>query len=166
VRLAGAAAIVVLLMCGCTSWTQAAAKPSASHQEVVGGCAGTVLTQAEPPVWAQGGWSHVVGTPWPVPWAMATPGDAVAYLMAGRELVEGSSMRSDSTSNKVLWVTEDPVAFVVEGRPLGETHPVVTVSGGPSIVDLPAAGCWTFQLLRGKRTSVINLEVLPAAALP
>ena len=59
---------------------------------------------------------------------------------------------------------------MVEGRPLGQSQPVVTVQGGPSIVDVPAAGCWTFRLLResggAPHTSVINLQVLPGGTLP
>jgi hypothetical protein len=35
---------------------------------------------------------------------------------------------------------------VVEGRPLGQSQPVLTIAGGPSIVDVPTAGCWTFRL--------------------
>ena len=154
-----------LLVSGCTSSTQSAARPSPTALAIVGGCAGTVLTAAEPPAWAQGGWSHVKGTPWPVPWAIATTGDAIAFVFAG-ELVAGSSPRSDGTQNKVLWVEKTPTAFTVEGRPLGQAAPVVTVPGGPSIVDVPSAGCWTFQLLQGKHTSVINLDVLPTGTLP
>jgi len=44
------------------------------------------------------------------------------------------------------------------------------VQGGPSIVDLPAAGCWTFRLLwvsgGAPHSSVINLDVLPAGTAP
>lgn len=157
--------MVVLLLFGCTSSAQPAARASSTAQPVAGGCASTVLTVAEPPAWAQGGWTHAKGTPWPVPWAMATPGDAVAFLMS-RELVAGGSPRVDGSSNKVLWVTEDLEAFVVEGRPFGQAQPVVSIPGGPSIVDLPTAGCWTFHLLRGTRSSSVNLEALPAGTLP
>ena len=97
--------------------------------------------------------------------ALGLGGDAVAFVFAN-ELVAGSSPRSDGSSNKVLWVVKDPKSFVVEGRPLGQAQPVVTVDGGPSIVDLPTPGCWTFQVLRGKQSSVINLQVLPVGSLP
>lgn len=60
--------------------------------------------------------------------------------------------------------------MMVEGRPLGQTQPVVTIAGGgPSIVDVPTPGCWTFQLswsANGQHSSTINLEVLPAGKLP
>ena len=133
-----------------------------------GGCAGTVLTDAEPPQWAQGGWSHVSGTPWGVPWALGSGGQAVAFVFAG-QLVAGSSPRVDGTNNKVLWVAKGSVTnFVVDGMPPGGTQPVITVNGGPSIVDVPSAGCWRFHLRWGadQAGSIVNLEVLPAGSTP
>jgi len=162
-------AALVLLLAACSSSSPAHAIASPSPHVFAGGCAGTVLTEAEPPVWSQGGWSHATGAPWPVPWAMATPGDAVAFVFAN-QLVAGTSPRSDGSANKVLWVVRDPQAFVVEGRPLGQSQPVITMAGGPSIVDVPTAGCWTFQVIEGQpgaeHRSEINLEVLPAGTLP
>jgi len=142
--------------------------PSPTIHPLAGGCAGTVLTDAEPPNWSQGGWSNTKA-PWPVPWALGTPGDAVAYVFAIR-LVAGSSPRVNGTNNKVLWVIKDPSNFAVEGRPLGRSEPTVTVAGGPSIVDVPTAGCWTFRLLwefkGAQHSSVINLDALPAGTPP
>jgi hypothetical protein len=160
-RGAGLVAMLILLA-GCASG-QASAPPVRS---LAGGCSGTVLRDSEPPAWAQGGFTHTKGTPWPVPWALGTPGDAVAHVFAA-QLVAGGR-RPNGTSNKVLWVVRDNPSFVVEGRPLGQTQPVVTVPGGPSIVDVPAPGCWTFQLSWGshpRHLSTIDLEVLPADTL-
>jgi hypothetical protein len=141
--------------------------PAATSMPAVGGCSGTPVSTAEPPVWAQGGFSIARGTPW-VPWALGKPGDAVAYLFATQLVAEGR--RPDGTSNKVLWVVRDSAARAwVQGHPLGRSQPAVTIDGGPSIVDVPTAGCWTFQVSWGShpsRTSVINLEVLPAGTLP
>jgi hypothetical protein len=129
------------------------------------------LTQAEPPVWAQGGWTRTKGEPWAVPWTLGTHGDTVAYLFA-TQLVAGGGPRRDGTNNKVLWeAADDPSGanVVVEGRPLSQSQPVVTIAGGPSIVDVPAPGCWTFRLswsAHGRHSSTINLEVLPAGMLP
>jgi hypothetical protein len=105
-----------------------------------------------------------------VPWAMGNPDDAVAFLFA-TQLVAGGSPREDGSNNKVLWVVKDyPTGALVEGRPLGQALPVVTIAGGPSITDVPTAGCWTFRLVWGPadhaRSSIINLEVLPAGTLP
>jgi hypothetical protein len=167
-------AVLLILLAGCTSaqpTSQVKASPTAPAHTFAGGCAGTVLTDAEPPAWAQGGWTHTRGTPWAVPWAFGTRGDTVAYVWA-KELVAGASPRADGTTNKILWESRDNPSgegLTVEGRPLGQTQPVVRVAGGPSIVDVPTAGCWTFQLswsANGRHTSTINLEVLPAGARP
>ena len=132
-----------------------------------GGCAGTVLTNAEPPEWAQTGWTVKKDEPWPVPWASDAAGGAVAFVFATR-LVAGASPRVDGSTNKVLWVLREAAPFVVEGRPAGKSAPVVTVPGGPSIVDVPAPGCWTFRLIPtdGATVSTISLEALPHGASP
>jgi hypothetical protein len=176
-RCAGlAAGVALLLAVGCTlsPTTQAQVQPSpkpAVHT-FAGGCSGTVLTDAEPPVWAQGGWTHPKVTPWPVPWAFGTQNASVAYVFA-TQLVAGPSPRVNGTTNKVLWEANDHpdgVGVMVEGHPLGQSQPVVTITGGPSITDVPTAGCWTFQLswkANGRQvSSTINLEVLPAGTVP
>jgi len=92
----------------------------------------------------------------------------VAFVFAGR-LVAGSSPRIDGSTNKVLWVLRDPVQFVVEGRPAGKPTPVVTVPGGPSIVDVPTPGCWSFRLIPSDhpdQVSSVSLEVLPHGTRP
>jgi len=170
---AGVALLVLLLLlsAGCTSSSiaQVHGTTGAPVSSLAGGCAGTVLTDALPPTWAQGGWSQPQA-PWPVPWTLGTGGNAIAYVFAN-ELVAGASPRVNGTNNKVLWVAKGaPPNFTVEAHPLGYDQPVVTIAGGPSIVDLPTAGCWTFHLawgLGGKASSsIINLEVLPAGSLP
>ena len=167
---AGAGALLLILVGGCTT-THMPPTPKATVHSFAGGCAGTVLTDAEPPVWAQGGWSHGNGTPWPVPWAFGTQDDTVAYLFA-TQLVAGGSPRVDGSQNKVLWIAKDSPSganVLVEGRPFGKSEPVVTIAGGPSITDVSTAGCWTFRLSWGsnnQHSSTINLEVLPAGTLP
>lgn len=163
--------VAVLLSAGACGPGQ----PAVAHQSAApvhtfaGGCAGTVLTDAQPPVWAQGGWTQAVkGQPWGVPWALGSGGNAVAFVFAG-ELVAGSSPRVDGTNNKILWVAKgSPANFVVQAIPPGGTQPAVTVNGGPSIVDVPAAGCWQFRLTWGaaRTSSTINLNVLPAGSKP
>ncbi|HEX2681154.1 MAG TPA: hypothetical protein VHQ03_07660 [Candidatus Dormibacteraeota bacterium] len=83
----------------------------------------------------------------------------------------GESPRSDGSNNKILWVVKDPVVsqFFVTGHPLGHSEPVVQVAGGPSIVDAPLPGCWTFHVswtALEQRESTINLDVLPRGSLP
>jgi hypothetical protein len=174
-RLIGAhtGAALIFLVAACTP-THVGAIPHENTpvQPVAGGCSGTVVNDSEPPLWAQGGWSHTAGAPWAVPWALGTQGDTIAYLFATQLVAGVSSPRADGSANKILWEARDypsGESLVVEGRPLGESQPVVTVAGGPSIVDVPTPGCWTFRIswsLAGRHTSTINLEVLPAGMLP
>jgi hypothetical protein len=177
------AALLIVLLGGCTSSqaTQVKASPTVPIHTYAGGCAGTVLTDAEPPVWAQAGFS-TTGTPWLVPWAFGTQNTTVAFVFS-TVLVAGGGPRVDGSYNKVTWVAKDPPSgvakgypygttdVVVEARPLGESQPVLTSGGGAnaSVVDLPKPGCWTFRLSWSahgqQQLSTINLEVLPAGAL-
>src|SRR2546426_10243679 len=83
---------------------------------------GTVLTDAEPPVWAQSGFRST-GAPWPVPWAFGTQNAAVAFVFS-KVLVAGSGPRVDGTYNKVRFVAnaDYPNGYMnvaIEARPLG-----------------------------------------------
>jgi hypothetical protein len=149
---------------------QVKASPTVPVRTFAGGCAGTVLTDAEPPVWAQAGFAKEI--PWPVPWAFGTQDTTVAFLFS-IVLVAGTGPRADGSYNKVTWVAKGDYPsgdtdMAIEARPLGESQPVVTNAGDASVADLPKAGCWTFRLswsAKGQRqVSTINLEVLPAGA--
>ena len=173
-RGAGFAALVLVTLVACTqapsTSQQVTSSPAPPVHSLPGGCAGTVLTNAVPPVWAQSGWTVEPGSRWPVRWAYGQPADSVAFVFA-RQLVAGPSPRNDGSNNKVLWVLKDGApGFIVEARPHGQDQPLVTIAGGPSIDDLPTSGCWTFTLrwtIEGSsRTSTINLEVLPHGSLP
>ena len=169
-----AAALLVSLLAGCgsTQTAQVQASPSVPIHTFAGGCAGTVLTDAEPPAWAQAGFAKL--TPWPVPWAFGTQNTTVAFVFS-TGLVAGSGPRVDGTYNKVTWVARGDYPagdtnIAIEARPLGESQPVLTNAGGANVVDFPKSGCWTFHLswsAHGKQqVSTINLEVLPAGTRP
>lgn len=170
-----AATVLITLVAGCGSAqaTQVKAGPSVPIHAFAGGCAGTLLTDAEPPAWAQAGW-RVTGTPWPVPWAFGTQNSAVGFLFS-TVLVAGSGPRVDGSYNKVTWIGKGDYRsgdtnIAVEARPLGESQPVLTNTGGADVVDLPRPGCWTFRLSwtahSQQQVSTINLEVLPAGTRP
>ena len=176
------ASVLIILLGGCASpqTAQVKASPSVPIHTFAGGCAGTVLTDAEPPVWAQAGF-RTTGTPWPVPWAFGTQNTTVAFVFS-MVLVAGSGPRVDGTYNKVTWVAKDPPSgvangyqygttnVVVEVRPLGESQPVLTNAGGTNVLDFPKPGCWTFHLSwsahNQAQVSTINFEVLPAGTRP
>lgn len=170
-----AASVLITLLgaCGSAQTTQLKASPGVPVHTFPGGCAGTVLTDAEPPTWAQSGW-RVTEAPWPVPWAFGTQKTTVAFVFSG-VLVAGSGPRVDGTYNKVRWVAKAdyPDGYTdvaVEGRPLGGSQPVLTNTAGGNVVDLPKPGCWTFRLswrANGQpQVSTINLEVLPSGTRP
>jgi hypothetical protein len=171
-----AAALIIILVGGCTSpqAIQVKASPRVAIRTFAGGCASTRLTDAEPPAWAQAGWSHAKGTPWPVPWAFGTQDTTVAFLFS-TVLVAGSGPRVDGSYNKVVWVAKGDYPtgdtdMAIEVRPLGESQPVLTNAGDASVVDLPKPGCWTFRLSWSahgqQQVSTINIRALPPGTNP
>lgn len=95
-------------------------------------------------------------------------------LLFATQLVARTSPRVDGSNNKVAWVVKEYPSggnVVVEGRPLGQSQPVITVAKmtARSYADVPTAGCWTFSLswsAKGQHVSTVNLEVLPTGTLP
>jgi hypothetical protein len=169
------ACVLIVAVGGCASpqTAQVKASPVVPIHIFAGGCAGTVLTDAEPPVWAQSGF-RADGAPWPVPWAFGTQNTTVAFLFS-RVLVAGSGPRVDGTYNKVHWVAnaDYPTGYLnvaIEARPLGEPQPVLTFTNAGGVADFPKAGCWTFRLSwsghNQEQVSTINFEVLPAGTRP
>jgi hypothetical protein len=99
-----------------------------------------------------------------MPLALGASGRIVA-------IVFGYPLRSPpgtTRNNKILWVARDPVKPLSDLRIRAQrmvgadaVGPVVarTVVGGPgpSIVDLPAAGCWRLSLRWSGRTDTLDL---------
>src|SRR5258708_7326940 len=101
--IAGLAVAVLVSAGACEPGQPAVAHQSAAQVHTfAGGYAGTVLTDAAPPAWAQGGWNVAKGRPWGVPWALGSGGQAVAFVFA-RELVAAASPPVDCTPTKALW---------------------------------------------------------------
>jgi hypothetical protein len=70
-------------------------------------------------------------------------------------------------NNKILWVAKvggEGGGFSIDGRLEGSDLRVrreVAPAPGPSIVDLPAAGCWHIDLRWGGYTDTISLRYVP-----
>jgi hypothetical protein len=86
-----------------------------------------------------------------MPYVMGARGDIVAILWADHDPLHAPPMAD--RSNKILWVSRlsgQLAAPLWIRATLGGTGRTVTreVTGGPgpSIIDLPAAGCWSFDL--------------------
>ncbi|WP_259275965.1 hypothetical protein [Micromonospora chalcea] len=165
--------VPVLLLAACTS-------PDAATPDAPGPVPATTVTAgpAAPaacaerletgrlPDWADAGFTgdtrmrHVFGA----------RGDIVAILFA-YPLVHD---RGDGANNKILWVARpeegrsEPAPrtpLVITATRDGTAAPVVrevTGGPGPSIVDLPAAGCWRLRLDWSGRTDTMDLIYRPA----
>jgi hypothetical protein len=112
------------------------------------------------PVWARSGFSPPDQA---MPHVMGEAGNIVAILWADRDALHSPSL--PDRGNKILWVSRIPFAapnpLVITATLAGGTRPVtVSVPGGPgpSIIDLPAPGCWTFHLSWSGHTDELKLR--------
>jgi hypothetical protein len=114
-----------------------------------------------------------------MPYALGARGDIVAVLWARHDpLVNGARIHAPPTplvvpappnrNNKILWVSKLPVpagsTLEITARRLADgtaVGPVQrrTVGGGPgpSIIDMPTAGCWQFTLRWSGHTDTVDL---------
>ena len=173
-----AVAATVAVAPGCTAnapprtATPSSVAQGPSEPTAHGGCGNTQVHTGPMPTWANSGFS---GSPTGLPWATGTPPTAIAIVYATELVALGQ--RPDGSSNKILWATEtstDQLRIVARpadgaGSPVAINNPTTNGNQVPSIVDLPAAGCWTFQLTWGaaqSSRSTLQLWVLPQHTLP
>ena len=114
------------------------------------------------PMWARAGFS---GPKPRMPYVLGKDGKIAAIQWAD-PLVSPPSGRYN---NKILWVTRRPsapgsdlqisaqrlVGNTLVGRPV---HRTVTGGPGPSIVNLPSAGCWQLRLRWSGRSDTLDLR--------
>ena len=160
---AGVAAAVVLPFVLSSPGPDAAA-PIATSPAVVGTCVPEVPA-AVLPDWATGGFTD----PHPrIPYVSGDRGDIVAILFA-QPLY---SPPSEDHNNKILWVSRLPLdvgqSLTITARLVGgedtslrEVTRVVEGGPGPSIINLPAPGCWQMTLTWGTHTDTMSLAYLP-----
>jgi len=151
-----AVAIAVVLFGGCSSGEPPAAPSSA--RPTAGACRTDYPTRPLPS-WANSGFGSPTSA---MPYVLGDRGDIVAILWAVHDplVVPPATDRN----NKILWVSRvssrggplriqatlaghgTPVTRMVEGGP------------GPSIIDLPAPGCWSLDLSWGGNQDHLQLE--------
>ena len=114
------------------------------------------------PVWARLGFSD----PNPrMPYVLGQDGKIAAIQFAD-PLVSPPSKRYN---NKILWVSRRPFAsgsdLQISAQELVGTtavgplvHRTVTGGPGPSIIDLPSAGCWQLKLRWSGRSDTLDLR--------
>ena len=86
-----------------------------------------------------------------MPHVLGEAGNIVAILWASRDALHSPPLQD--RTNKVLWVSRLPLAgpapLVIKATLAGSARTAtVSVPGGsgPSVIDLPTSGCWTFHL--------------------
>ena len=111
------------------------------------GCAGQPPVSLLP-VWARLGF-YPAGLA--MPHVMGEAGTIVAILWAPRDALRSSPLHN--RNNKILWVSKVPLValdrLVIKATLAGGTRTAaVSVPGGPgpSVINLPAPGCWTLHL--------------------
>ncbi|MEU1964774.1 hypothetical protein ABZ541_06915 [Micromonospora sediminicola] len=158
--------VSVVVLGGCTT----AGQPDPPRSDVASsastGCPSRVETGSLPE-WADAGFSGDTR----VPHVLGARGDIVAVLF-GHPLTHG---RSDGPANKVLWVARpvsgatDPATsatlVITATRDGTATRVTREVAGGPgpSILDLPAPGCWHLRLDWSGRVDTLDLTYRSAA---
>ncbi|MGV9213599.1 hypothetical protein ACTFTM_17235 [Micromonospora sp. RB23] len=153
----------VLLLVGCTAGGQpatTAGEPASPSMRAATGCAGRVETGSLPD-WADEGFHGDAR----MPHVFGARGEIVAVLF-GHPLAQ---VRPDASSNKILWVarpaTTSPapdasttlkITARLDGTDTRVTHEVAG-GPGPSIIDMPRAGCWHLDLRWAGRTDTMDL---------
>jgi hypothetical protein len=124
-------------------------------------CRATVIVGVLP-LWARGGFSE----PRPrMPYVLGRAGKIAAILWADPL----QSPPPKDHNNKILWVSHAPAVpgsdlrisaqRMTGSRPVGApANRRVTGSPGPSIINLPAAGCWRFTLRWSGRVDTLDLR--------
>lgn len=158
-RVIGAAAglsLAVLALLGLTA-------PVASSAPASRPCAGDV-SDGVLPRWARAGFSG----PRPrMPYELGRAG-RIAALVFGYPLL---SPPAKNRANKILWVERHPsaapTALWIHARRMSGTRAVgpavtrvVPHGPGPSIVNLPSAGCWRLTLTWSGRSDTLDLRYL------
>ena len=161
-------AVAALLVAACTSTSQPSARPQPPPARASAAQAGTVTSNGcagQPPisplpVWARSGFSPADLA---MPHVTGKAGNIVAILWATSDALH-SPPRQDR-NNKILWVSRIPLVApnpLVIRATLADSTRTATVSvpggPGPSIIDLPAPGCWTLHLSWSGHTDELKLR--------
>jgi hypothetical protein len=125
------------------------------------GCS-TVFTLRPLPVWARAGFSPPTT---PMPYVLGTRGDIVAILWGNPDYLRVPPRTEPR--NKILWVSRLGVRpgasllihATLNGGSRSATR-IVTGGPGPSLINLPAAGCWTFSLSWSGHHDQLSLRYL------
>jgi hypothetical protein len=162
-------ALVLLAMvtaAGCTSGHESnPARPPAktsNSASAAKGCPSSVIPRPLP-AWARAGFQPPTA---PMPYVMGDRGNIVAILWADHDPLHAPP--AAKVNNKILWVSRvvpEPFSPLLIRATLDVTGQTVTrqvADGpGPSIIDLPAAGCWSLSLSWSGHHDHLSLRYAP-----
>ncbi|MFI5890050.1 hypothetical protein ACIA5D_08000 [Actinoplanes sp. NPDC051513] len=143
-------------MGGCTTEGDRTAQPKQAQPQETSKCGETVVTDALPE-WARTGFS---GDGAGIPHVFGKSGDILGVIF-------GSPLKAppaEDRSNKILWVTRVSATtagdLTIHAKLDGTDETAerkVTGGPGPSIIDLPQAGCWRLTLEWWGHTDTMDL---------
>jgi hypothetical protein len=161
---------VLLVAVGATTWVlldgpasgQRAATVTASRPATADACASAVV-YGSLPTWARAGFSPPSMA---MPYVLGTRSEIAAVLWARNDPLVTPAPAN--RNNKILWVSKfpDPAGSALQitarrligGTAVGPVQRRSVFGGpGPSIIDMPAAGCWQFTLRWSGRTDTVDL---------
>ncbi len=166
-------AVAALFVAACTDTSRPPTRPQPPAARAGAAHAGTARASAvtsdgcagQPPVsplpvWARSGFSPAGQA---MPHVLGEAGNIVAILWASRDALHSPALQD--RSNKILWVSRIPLTgadpLIIKATLAGSTRTATaSVSGGPgpSIIDLPAPGCWTLHLSWSGHTDELKLR--------
>jgi len=137
--------------------------PTTAAKIMSGGCGSTQVYDGGQPEWltAAGAGNNPNGLPYTITYPPTAGGFIFGYPLKAGARTNGA--------NKILWVVgipRDGSDLHVTGHPQNATKPTIdqtfpaNSSPGeiyPSIVDVPTAGCWHFDLSWGKNKTSVDL---------
>jgi hypothetical protein len=155
--------LAIVTAAGCTSsHAPNPARTSNSAPATAKGCLSS-LTPRQLPTWARAGFQPPTV---PMPYVMGDRGNIVAILWADHDPLHAPPLAK--VNNKILWVSRAvpgiiaPLHIRATLDATGQTVTRQVANGpGPSIIDLPAAGCWSFSLNWSGHHDHLSLRYAP-----
>ena len=161
---------VLLVAAGMTTWVlltppdgaPRAANVTASRPAAAGSCASAVV-YGSLPTWARSGF---IPPSVAMPHVLGARGDIVAVLWARHDALVTPT--PPGRGNKILWVSKLPLSVgssleitarqLIGGTAVGSVQRRTVAGGpGPSLIDMPTAGCWQFTLRWSGHVDTVNL---------
>ncbi len=161
------ALLTALTLAGCTSGGSLAAHPAASQgrgmaeiRAAAGQACRADLAPRPLPSWAHAGFDPPTQ---PMPYVLGDSGDIIAVLWADHDPLKVPA--AADRNNKILWVCRASskagglLRIQATLPDTGQTQTRIVDGGpGPSTIDLPAPGCWSFDLTWGEHHDHLQLE--------